>query len=151
MSTDNIKLTICPESSANLAPESTPEKKECCCSQRAHPQEHTGLISIEDFARVKLLVGQVLEAERLPKSEKLLRFKIDLGEATGPRQILAGIAKYYNPEDLIGRKVVVVANLKPAKLMGQLSEGMLLCASDDLGNLELLSPGTLVAPGSNIR
>ena len=114
-------------------------------------EEQTNLISIDDFARVQLRVGQILEAERLPKSEKLLRFKVDLGETRGPRQILAGIAKYYRPEDLIGRKVVVVANLKPAKLMGQVSEGMLLCASDEQGNLELLSPGMLVAAGSTIR
>lgn len=108
-------------------------------------------ISIDYFSKVQLKVGQILEAERIEKSEKLLKMKVSLGEEKGPRQILAGIAKYYQPESLIGRKVVVVANLKPAKLMGQLSEGMLLAASDDLGNLELLSPGTVVTPGSIVR
>ena len=69
----------------------------------------------------------------------------------GQKQILAGIAKHYAPENLIGRKIVVVANLKPAKLMGQLSEGILLAASDDQGNLELLSPGTMMPAGSVVR
>lgn len=77
--------------------------------------------------------------------------KVDLGENGRIRQILAGIAKYYKPEDLIGRKVVVVANLKPAKIMGHLSEGMLLCASNDKDYLELLSPGVIVSPGSIVR
>ena len=77
--------------------------------------------------------------------------QVDLGEPSGPRQILAGIAKHYAPETLIGRKIAVVANLKPAKLMGQLSHGMLLAASDDAGNLELLSPGAALPPGSVIR
>jgi len=108
------------------------------------------LLSIDQFAKVQLRVGQILQAETIEKSEKLLKLKVDLGEAR-PRQILAGIAKYYTPEDLPGRKIVVVANLKPAKLMGQLSEGMLLAASDDKGNLELVSPGAVAAPGSAVR
>lgn len=113
--------------------------------------ENDGLISIDQFVKVQLKVGQILEAEKVEKSEKLLKLKVDLGEERGPRQILSGIAKYYQPETLIGRKIVVVANLKPAKLMGQLSEGMLLAASDNDGNLELLSPGTVVPAGSVVR
>jgi methionyl-tRNA synthetase len=85
-------------------------------------------IEIDDFAKVDLRVGQVLSAERLPKSDKLLLMKIDLGEAE-PRQVLAGIAQYYEPEKLIGRKVVVVANLKPRKLRGFESQGMVVAAS----------------------
>ena len=115
------------------------------------PKPEDNLISIDDFAKVQLRVGQIVEAERLEKSEKLVKLKVDLGEERGPRQILAGIAKHYAPETLLGRKIVVVANLKPAKLMGQLSEGMLLAASDSLGNLELLSPGSVVPPGSTVR
>lgn len=86
------------------------------------------LIGIEDFARVDLRVGEILTAERVPKSDKLLRFTIDLGEGE-PRQILAGIAGYYEPEKLIGKKVIVVANLKPRKLRGFESQGMVLAAS----------------------
>ena len=90
--------------------------------------EGDGLIDITDFAKVDLRVGVVLEAERIPKSDKLLKMKIDLGEAQ-PRQILGGIAEYYTPEQMIGRKVVVVANLKPRKLRGFESQGMIVAAS----------------------
>ncbi|HEX8140240.1 MAG TPA: methionine--tRNA ligase [Pyrinomonadaceae bacterium] len=86
------------------------------------------LIEIGDFARVELRVGEILTAERVPKSDKLLRFTVDLGEAS-PRQILAGIAEHYEPEKMIGRKVIVVANLKPRKLRGYESQGMILAAS----------------------
>ncbi len=85
-------------------------------------------ITIDDFAKVELRVGQILTAERIPKADKLLKFTIDLGEAE-PRQILAGIAQYYEPEKLIGRKVIVVANLAPRKMRGLESQGMILAAS----------------------
>jgi len=85
-------------------------------------------IAIDDFAKVDLRVATVLEAERIPKADKLLRLQVDLGEAQ-PRQILAGIAMYYSPEQLIGKKIVVVANLAPRKLRGLESNGMLLAAS----------------------
>ena len=85
-------------------------------------------ITYEDFAKVELRVGEVLTAERVPKADKLLRFTIDLGEKE-PRQILAGIAQYYEPEKLVGRKVIVVANLAPRKLRGLESQGMILAAS----------------------
>jgi methionyl-tRNA synthetase len=88
----------------------------------------TDFIDITDFAKVDLRVGQVLSAVRLPKSDKLLLMKVDIGEEQ-PRQILAGIAQYYEPEKLIGRKVVIVANLKPRKLRGQESQGMVVAAS----------------------
>lgn len=109
------------------------------------------LISYDDFARVQLRVGQIVAAEKIEKSEKLLKLQVDLGEPSGPRQIVAGIAKFYKPEELIGRKVSVVANLKPAKLMGQQSNGMILAASDELGNLELVTPGPSLSPGSIIK
>ncbi|MGI8641139.1 MAG: methionine--tRNA ligase [Pyrinomonadaceae bacterium] len=85
-------------------------------------------IEIDDFLKVELRVGEILAAERIPKADKLLRFEIDLGEEK-PRQILAGLAEYYEPEKLIGRKVVVVANLKPRKMRGLESEGMICAAS----------------------
>ena len=90
--------------------------------------EGVQFIDIGDFAKVDLRVGEILTAERIPKSDKLLRFTIDVGEAE-PRQILAGIAEYYEPEPLIGRKVVIVANLKPRKLRGFESQGMVCAAS----------------------
>ena len=87
-----------------------------------------GLIDITDFTKVDLRVGEVLTAERIPKADKLLLLTVDIGEEK-PRQILAGIAQYYEPEKLIGRKIAVVANLKPRKLRGYESQGMLLAAS----------------------
>ncbi|MBS1791251.1 MAG: methionine--tRNA ligase [Acidobacteria bacterium] len=90
--------------------------------------EGIAYIGIEDFLKVELRVGEIKTAERIPKADKLLRFTIDLGEAE-PRQILAGIAQYYEPEKLIGRKVIVVANLAPRKLRGLESQGMILAAS----------------------
>jgi methionyl-tRNA synthetase len=88
----------------------------------------TSFIEIDDFAKVDLRVGQVVSAERIPKADKLLLMKIDIGEEQ-PRQVLAGIAQYYEPEKLIKRKVVVVANLKPRKLRGYESQGMVVAAS----------------------
>jgi methionyl-tRNA synthetase len=108
------------------------------------------LISIDDFAKVKLRTGVVLEAERIAKSEKLLKLQVDLG--TEKRQILAGIAKHYAPEDLIGKTIVVVANLKPAKLMGHESQGMVLAASNAEGVLTLVQPGNAdVGAGAEVR
>src|SRR6476646_6376421 len=88
----------------------------------------TSFIDITDFTRVDLRVGQVLTAERIPKADKLLLLTVDVGEEK-PRQILAGIAQFYTPEQLLGRKIAVVANLKPRKLRGYESQGMLLAAS----------------------
>ncbi len=105
-------------------------------------------ISIEDFAKVELKVGEILEAEKVQKSEKLLKFSVDVGEKE-PRCIVSGIAKYYNPQDLIGKKVCVVSNLKPAKLCGIESCGMLLCASTN-DKIVLISPHADVPAGSTI-
>jgi methionyl-tRNA synthetase len=85
-------------------------------------------IEITDFTKVELRVGEVLTAERIPKADKLLRLTVDVGEEK-PRQILAGIAQHYDPEQLLGRKIAVVANLKPRKMRGLESQGMLLAAS----------------------
>src|SRR2546423_1442575 len=88
----------------------------------------TNFIDITDFAKIDLRVGEERTAERIPKADKLLLLTVDIGEEK-PRQILAGIAQYYEPESLVGRKIVVVANLKPRKLRGLESQGMLLAAS----------------------
>lgn len=87
-------------------------------------------ISIEDFKRVDLRVGYVRSAERISGSERLIRLIVDLGEL-GERQIIAGLAKWYKPEDFIGKYIVVVANLKPKKLMGFESQGMILATDTD--------------------
>lgn len=114
-------------------------------------REQPALLSFSDFQRVDLRVAQILEAERIEKSEKLIKLQVSLGDELGARQIVAGIAKRYTPDELVGRKIAVVANLKPAKLMGHESRGMLLAASDDAGNLELLSVPEIMPPGAVIR
>jgi methionyl-tRNA synthetase len=96
-----------------------------------------GKISIDDFAKVELRVGQVKIAERVPKADKLLRLEVDLG--TEVRQVVAGIAESYTPESLIGRKVVIVANLAPRKLRGLESNGMIVAASPEGGKAILAS------------
>lgn len=115
--------------------------------QPAAPDD--GTISIDQFASVQLKVAIVREAERVPKSKKLMRLMIDLGEAE-PRQLVAGIAERYTAEELVGRRIVVVANLKPATLMGVTSNGMLLAASVD-GEPFLLSVDESVPPGTGVR
>lgn len=102
-------------------------------------------IGIEDFAKVELRVGEVLTAERVPKSDKLLRLTVDLGEAQ-PRQILAGIAEHYDPAKLVGRKLVIVSNLKPRKLRGFESQGMVLAASVGAEDRPVLATFTEDAP-----
>lgn len=94
----------------------------------AAEQPDDSFITIDDFLKVELRVGQITVAERVPKADKLLRFEVDLGEEQ-PRQILAGLAEYYEPEKLVGRKVVVVANLKPRMMRGLESQGMICAAS----------------------
>jgi len=84
-------------------------------------------ISIEEFAKVQMRVGQVLEAERVAGSRKLIKMRVDLGSEI--RQVVAGIAGAYEPEGLLNRKIILVANLKPAKLMGIVSDGMVLAAT----------------------
>jgi methionyl-tRNA synthetase len=98
-------------------------------AQSAPPQvvEEKQHITIDDFAKVELRVAQILVAERIPKADKLLRLEVDLGYEK--RQILAGIAQYYEPEALVGRKIIIVANLAPRKMRGLESNGMLLAAS----------------------
>ena len=86
-------------------------------------------IGIDEFQKVELKIAKILEAERVPKSSKLLKLQVDLG--TERRQIVAGIGKKYEPEELVGKTIVVVANLKPAKLMGIESQGMVLAAGDN--------------------
>ena len=111
----------------------------------------TSVITIDDFVKVELRSATVLEAERVPKADKLLRLVIDVGEPH-PRQIVAGIAQYYSPEDVVGRKIIVVANLAPRKLRGLESNGMLLAASvGDDGRPVLATFGEDVPNGTRLK
>ena len=109
-------------------------------------------IDIEYFSKIKLRLAKIESAQALPKSKKLLKLQVDLGPELGKRQILAGIAQHYAPENLVGKQIVVVANLKPAQLMGEVSQGMLLAAStpDNL-LLGVLSPDKEIPPGAIVR
>ena len=107
-----------------------------------------GRISIDDFRKVALKVGLVVAAERVPKSTKLLKLQVDIG--TEKRQIVAGLGAKYSPEEMVGKQVVIVANLKPAKLMGVESQGMVLAAGD-LEVSALLTTLEDVPPGSTIK
>jgi len=106
-------------------------------------------ISLDEFQNVALRVGKVLSAERIENSEKLIRLLVDAGEEI-PRQIIAGIGKAYAPDQLIGKTVIIVANLEPKQLMGLESRGMLLAASED-GVPVLLGLDRDVSPGITIR
>ncbi len=113
-------------------------------TQTAKPE-----ISIEDFSKVELKTGVVIEAEKHPDANKLLVLKVDTGDRV--RTIVSGIAEYFSPEEMKGKKVCVVTNLKPAKLRGILSEGMILAATDEDGRLALVSAGNDIAEGCVIK
>lgn len=107
------------------------------------------MISFDDFAKVELKVGTILEAEDVEGSEKLIKLKVDLGEEN-PRQILAGVKQWYKPEDLIGKQVVVVANLQPRTMMDLESSGMMLATDSEDGPIFLTVPQK-VAAGTKVR
>lgn len=108
-----------------------------------------GEITIEEFAKLDIRIGKVLKAERIPGSRKLLRLEVDLGEGE-PRQLVAGLAGFYEPDELVGMNIVVLANLKPKKIMGVESRGMLLAADVD-GRPVLLTVEEDVPPGTKVR
>ena len=105
-------------------------------------------ITIDDFDKVQLRVGEIIKCEAVPKSKKLLCSQVKMGSEV--RQIVSGISQYYKPEEMVGKKVIVVANLKPAKLAGVLSEGMLLCAENEKGEYVLLAPESDVPNGVEV-
>jgi len=106
-------------------------------------------ISFGDFEKLELKVGEVVACEKVKKSEKLLHETVKIGSET--RSVVSGIAKFYTPEEMVGKKVVLVTNLKPVKLCGVLSEGMILCAEDSEGNLSLISPEKPFESGATVR
>jgi len=138
-------MSEAPKAMIEEAPKAAEPKKE---EKKESTVPSEGLITIDQFFQTSLKVGTVLEAEEVPKSSKLLKLQVDLGEET-PRQIIAGIREYYSAESLVGTQVCVVANLKPAKLMGMLSEGMILAAKDTEG-LCLVRPEKPRTSGSSI-
>lgn len=105
-------------------------------------------ITFDDFMKMQFQVGEIVSCEAVPKSKKLLCSQVRVGSQM--KQIVSGIRKYYTPEEMVGKKVMVLVNLKPAKLAGVLSEGMLLCAEDAEGNLALMTPEKAMPAGAEI-
>ena len=129
------------------APEKKPEAPKKAAPKAEAP---AGPIGIEDFAKVKLIAAKIIACEKVEKSDKLLKSTLDCGNGE-TRTVVSGIAKWYSPNEMPGKTVVLVANLAPRKMRGVLSEGMLLCAEDAEGNLKLLTvEGGAFAPGSEI-
>ncbi|HEY6064535.1 MAG TPA: methionine--tRNA ligase subunit beta, partial [Thermoanaerobaculia bacterium] len=127
-----------------------PKEEKAMADTPAAASESDGRISIQDFQKVALVTGRVVEAERVPKSNKLVRLQVDLGNER--RQVVAGIAGRYEPESLVGKNVVIVANLKPAKLLGVESNGMVLAATvGEAGEPSLLEVAADVPPGSVVK
>lgn len=108
------------------------------------------MITIEDFTRIDLRVAEIKSVEPHPNADKLLVLKIDVGDGISGRQVVAGIKNHYKPEELVGKKVIVVNNLAPAVLRGVESQGMLLAAQDN-GKIVILTTEKDVKPGSKIR
>ena len=120
------------------------EKKE----ESTAPLEDVEEISIDDFMKVDLRVAEVIEAEPVKKADKLLKLQLDLGYEK--RQVVSGIAQYYKPEELVGQRVICVTNLKPVKLKGELSQGMILAGSQD-GKLALATVPDSLPLGAKVK
>ena len=133
------------EMNAAAAPAPEPKAEEAAggIDLEAKPE-----ITYDDFAKLQFQVGEIIACEAVPKSKKLLCSQVKVGSQV--RQIISGIKAYYSPEEMVGKKVMVVTNLKPAKLAGMLSEGMLLCAEDAEGNLALMKPEKDMPAGAEI-
>ena len=134
-----------------LHPQMTAEEKE----NQADGEEETVIdidakpeITFDDFGKMQFQVGEIISCEAVPKSKKLLCSQVKIGSQV--KQIVSGIRKHYTPEEMVGKKVMVLVNLKPAKLAGVLSEGMLLCAEDAEGNLTLMTPEKAMPAGAEI-
>ncbi len=140
---------------ARLKAEEVMEKVEAMFEERRRaagieekPAETEGIISYDDFAKCRFRVGEIIDCKEVPKSKKLLCSQVKIGSQV--RQILSGIKQYYSPEEMIGKKVMVLVNLQPREMAGLKSEGMLLCAEDTEGNLALMTPEKDMPAGAEI-
>jgi len=124
------------------------KEKQGNVAQKADESNKKEQITIDDFAKIDLRVGKVIEAEKVEKADKLLKLKLEVGEET--RQVVAGIAKHYKPEDIIGKYVIIVANLKPVKLRGIESQGMILAASNDK-DLVVATVDNMIESGARVK
>ena len=139
------KVEAMKEEAAKAAKEA--EKKEDA-DENVMDVEKKPEITYDDFAKLQFQIGEIVKCEEVAKSKKLLCSQVKIGSET--RQIVSGIKAWYKPDQMVGKKVMVVTNLKPAKLAGLLSEGMILCAEDNEGNLALMTPEKDIKPGSEV-
>ncbi len=137
--------SLAAEREAQKPVEKPVEKKE----EKKPEPEKQAIASFDDFMKIKLIAAKVIACEKVAKSEKLLKETLDVGNGV-TKTVCSGIAKYYTPEEMVGKTVVMVANFAPRKMAGQVSEGMLLCAEDPDGSVRLLTVDGNVAPGSEI-
>ena len=122
----------------------TPAAEEAPVAPEANP-----LVTIDDFAKINLVIADIVSAERVENTDKLMKLSLKIGDEE--RTIISGIANVYSADDLTGRQIVLFANLQPRKMRGILSQGMLLAASDEDGNAILLTPDKPVKSGTEIR
>lgn len=128
------------------APHGDASKPEAAAADSAAPSD---TITFDDFVKVKLRVAKVLEADSHPNADKLLRLQVDLGDEK--RQICAGLVGHYTPEELVGKNIIVVANLAPRKMRGEISQGMLLAASNaDHSQVIVVGPTADIEPGASV-
>ncbi len=137
------KVAVIEEKQAALSGAASDDAEEEGIDIEAKPE-----ITFDDFGKMQFQVGEIIACEEVPKSKKLLCSQVKIGSQT--KQIVSGIKKYYSAEEMVGKKVMVLVNLKPAKLAGVLSEGMLLCAEDAEGNLSLMTPEKEMPSGAEI-
>ena len=139
-----------PAKSDGMGPAEEAAKSEEAKAEETGQKEILPMIEYKDFAKLDIRVGKVLLAEPIKKSNKLLRVEVDIGEEK-PRQLVAGMTSYYTPEELVGKYVIILANLKPVKLCGVESNGMMLAADDCAEIVAVLTPDKEIKPGSRIR
>jgi methionyl-tRNA synthetase len=143
-------IVVTPDEPQKVSVAASPAETASKASAKPAAPAVPGVIGYDDFARVELRVARILEAEAVPKADKLLKISVDVGEGS-PRTIVAGIAKAYpDPAALLGKHIVVVANLEPRPLRGITSQGMLLAAGE-APNLQVVTVGEAIAPGTRVK
>ena len=125
------------------------QKKDDKAAKKEDKKADDGIASFDDFMKIKLIAAKVIACEKVEKSDKLLKETLDIGNGQ-TKTVCSGIARFYSPEDMVGKTVVLVNNFAPRKMAGQVSEGMLLCAEDPDGSVRLLTVDGDVAPGTEI-
>ncbi|MDE6890569.1 MAG: methionine--tRNA ligase subunit beta, partial [Lachnospiraceae bacterium] len=146
--TEKAEAMFAERMAAAAAPAASGENADADNAEDVIDLEPKEEITYDEFAKMQFQVGEIIACEEVPKSKKLLCSKVKIGSQV--KQIVSGIKAHYSAEEMVGKKVMVLVNLKPAKLAGVLSEGMLLCAEDGEGNLALLTPEKEMPAGAEI-